>query len=239
MTSSRFTPEAARPRRCSTPPKVKRHGSQLSPGRRPQGVISCTDLLTHAVSPRLQGTIRGCTLRSSLSSWASGAAAPAAVAERSAWHRRVWRRTRRSISCRAASGRSASGRRRRLPSRGGNPLATAASPRARSRPCSMAPGRRPRTERNLEPGLTVGLPQCGKIRAPIKDPEVKVFSSSWSVKKKLQLHCSLACSVQTLNVALHVQRREGRGEAAAAAVIRGPARRDRSILPPSSGGGPR
>ena len=182
MTSSRFTPEAARPRRCSTPPKVKRHGSQLSPGRRPQGVISCTDLLTHAVSPRLQGTIRGCTLRSSLSSWASGAAAPAAVAERSAWHRRVWRRTRRSISCRAASGRSASGRRRRLPSRGGNALATASSPRPRSRPCSMAPERRPRTERNLEPGLTVGLPQCGKIRAPIKDPEVKVFSP-WSVKK--------------------------------------------------------
>jgi hypothetical protein len=45
--------------------------------------------------------------------------------------------------------------------------------------------------------------------------------------------------IQTLIVHLLVQRREERGEAAAAAVIRGPTLQDQSIPRPSSGGGPR
>jgi hypothetical protein len=39
---------------------------------------------------------------------------------------------------------------------------------------SMAPGWRVHTEPNPGPGLTVVRPQCGRIQAPIKDPEVRL-----------------------------------------------------------------
>jgi hypothetical protein len=39
----------------------------------------------------------------------------------------------------------------------------------------MAPGWRVHTEPNPEPGLlTAARPQCGRIQAPIKDPEVRL-----------------------------------------------------------------
>jgi hypothetical protein len=99
------------------------------------------------------------------------------------------------MPCRAASGRSASGRRRRLLlSLGENPLAKASSG-VRSRLCFMSRERMlARTEQNLESGLTVARPLCGKIRAPIKDPEVTV--SVFSSCSELQWRCRHVCSVQ-------------------------------------------
>ena len=97
-------------------------------------------------------------------------------------------------------------------------------------------------EQNREPGLTAVRPQCGKILAWTKDPEVKLLYTPYAAVF-VHLDWVQYFRIQTLYyTALHVQaREEGRGEAeaAAAALIRGPAHRDPSTQLPSSGEGQR
>jgi len=92
-------------------------------------------------------------------------------------------------------------------------------------------------EQNREPGLTAVRPQCGKILAWTKDPEVKLLYTPYAA-----VLFSWISEFRPYYTALHVQAREearGEAEAAAAALIRGPAHRDPSIPLPSSGEGQR